>query len=120
MAPLSCATRGSTLDAGHKQQSLLPWLLLLHCRSGLGVEPVDEGRCLLQYLVGRGAEGQLVGFLGQLEGQAGQLGVADVQASLASLEEVFLTIAKRVRRGDNSLQQQQQLQQQQLLQQQQQ
>jgi hypothetical protein len=37
-----------------------------------------------------------VGFLQQLEGQSGQLGVCDVQCSLASLEEVFLTIAKRV------------------------
>ncbi|KAF6264706.1 hypothetical protein COO60DRAFT_16234 [Scenedesmus sp. NREL 46B-D3] len=64
-------------------------------RSGLGVEPIDEGRTLLHYLVGRAAEGQLVGFLQQLEAQAGQLGVCDVQCSLASLEEVFLTIAKR-------------------------
>uniref|UniRef100_A0A383W084 ABC transporter domain-containing protein n=1 Tax=Tetradesmus obliquus TaxID=3088 RepID=A0A383W084_TETOB len=64
-------------------------------RSGLGVEPLDEGRSLLQYLVTREAEGALVGFLQQLEAQAGQLGVCDVQCSLASLEEVFLTIAKR-------------------------
>jgi hypothetical protein len=65
-------------------------------RSGLGVEPVDESRSLLQYLVSRQAEGALVGFLQQLEGQAQQLGVCDVQCSLASLEEVFLTIAKQV------------------------
>jgi hypothetical protein len=68
----------------------------LHCRSGLGVEPIDEGRTLLQYLVGRASEGSLVGFLQQLEGQSAQLGLCDVQCSLASLEEVFLTIAKRV------------------------
>jgi hypothetical protein len=60
------------------------------------VEPIDEGRTLLQYLVGRDAEASLVGFLQQLEAQSGALGVCDVQCSLASLEEVFLTIAKRV------------------------
>lgn len=63
------------------------------------MEPLDEGRSLLQYLVTREAEGALVGFLQQLEAQAGQLGVCDVQCSLASLEEVFLTIAKRVSTG---------------------
>lgn len=60
---------------------------------------MDEGRTLLQYLVDRAAEQQLVAFLQALEQQGPALGVADVQCSLASLEEVFLTIAKQVSRG---------------------
>jgi hypothetical protein len=37
-----------------------------------------------------------VTFLQRLEAASAQLGVADIQASLASLEEVFLNIAKQV------------------------
>eukprot|EP00879_Flechtneria_rotunda_P001464 GHRR01001618.1.p1 GENE.GHRR01001618.1~~GHRR01001618.1.p1 ORF type:complete len:377 (+),score=106.50 GHRR01001618.1:215-1345(+) len=64
-------------------------------RHGLAAEPVDESRTLLRYLIGRAQEGQLVSFLSQLEQQSQQLGVDDIQASLSSLEEVFLNIAKR-------------------------
>jgi hypothetical protein len=40
-----------------------------------------------------------VGFLSELDSQRGALGVTDLQISLTSLEEVFLTIAKKVRAG---------------------
>jgi hypothetical protein len=52
-----------------------------------------------QYLVPRSEEGRLVGFLSELDSQRGALGVTDLQISLTSLEEVFLTIAKKVRAG---------------------
>lgn len=71
-------------------------------RTWLGVEPVGAASSrpqpLLQYLVGPDVpQQQLVAFLQHLEGLAGAaLGVLDIQASLASLEEVFLNIAKQV------------------------
>lgn len=71
-------------------------LLLIWSRQGLQLEPVDEGRSLLHYLVPRSLEGRLVDFLPQFEGRCRELGVTDLQCNLASLEEVFLTIARRV------------------------
>jgi hypothetical protein len=61
------------------------------------LEPIDEGRSLLHYLVPRNLEGRLVNFLSEFEGRGRELGVADLQCRLASLEEVFLTIARKVR-----------------------
>jgi hypothetical protein len=66
-------------------------------RSGLGLEAVDESRGVLRYLVPQAVpQAQLVSFLQALEAGADSLGVDDIQASLASLEEVFLNIAKQV------------------------
>jgi hypothetical protein len=62
----------------------------------LGLLPFDEGRCHLHYLVPREQEGQLGDVLVELEAQQAKLGVSDVQLSLTSLEEVFLTIARKV------------------------
>jgi hypothetical protein len=88
-----------------------------------GLVPSEENRRSLQFLVPRHQQQQLVGLLQQLEaamaagsngGSSGsslaaaaevigedgvralQRGVADVQLSLTSLEEVFLSIAKQV------------------------
>jgi ABC-type multidrug transport system ATPase subunit len=71
--------------------------------SRLGRLPFDEGRCHLHYLVPREQEARLGGTLSELEAVAGAVGVTDVQLSLTSLEEVFLTIARKVRgRGRGS------------------
>lgn len=52
---------------------------------------------MLRYLVPQAVpQAQLVSFLQALEAGADSLGVDDIQASLASLEEVFLNIAKQV------------------------
>jgi hypothetical protein len=52
---------------------------------------------MLQYLVQSDVpQQQLVAFLEQLETRGPAMGVEDIQASLASLEEVFLNIAKQV------------------------
>lgn len=67
------------------------------CRQHLSVEPVDEGRSLLHYLLPQHCEHQLTTFLSELEQQSRALGISDLQCSLASLEEVFLNIAKQVR-----------------------
>jgi hypothetical protein len=44
----------------------------------------------------RRREEQLISFLKGLEADSQQLGVTDIQLSLTSLEEVFLTIARKV------------------------
>lgn len=56
---------------------------------------------MLHYLVPRSSEQQLTGFLAALEQQSADLGISDLQCSLASLEEVFLTIARQVGGGNN-------------------
>jgi len=64
--------------------------------SRLELLPFDEGRCHLHYLVPREQEGRLGAVLVELEAQRLEIGVTDVQLSLTSLEEVFLTIARKV------------------------
>jgi hypothetical protein len=97
--------------------------LVCCCRQGLGLEPTSEAAAptanasstpspaaaaaaapsaseasgKLLYLVPRQQQQRLGLFLNQLEQHSRQLGVHDVQCSLASLEEVFLTIVKQVR-----------------------
>jgi hypothetical protein len=61
------------------------------------VEPSDESRAYVQFLVPHSLESQLAAFLAKLEDSSAELGVSDVQLGLTSLEEVFLTIAKKVR-----------------------
>lgn len=63
----------------------------------MSLEPIDEGRSLLHYLISRHQEQQLTDFLPLVEQQSSALGITDLQCSLASLEEVFLAIAKQVR-----------------------
>lgn len=52
----------------------------------------------MQYLVPRSLEAALPSFLSQLETSKVELGVTDVNIRLASLEEVFLTIARQAER----------------------
>lgn len=61
----------------------------------LGLSPADEGRAYTTFLIPRERESELAGFLTQLEKDAPGLGITDVQLSLTSLEEVFLTIARK-------------------------
>jgi hypothetical protein len=65
-------------------------------RSALGVEPADETRAYLEFLIPQSLASQLPGFLRELEARSQELGISDVQLSLTSLEEVFLTIARKV------------------------
>ena len=60
--------------------------------------PVDETRAYMLFLVPKDREARLRLFLQRLEASRRQLGVTDVQISLTSLEEVFLNIARKVRR----------------------
>lgn len=61
----------------------------------LGVVPADETLAYSLFLVPRAREPELPAFLRQLDASRGELGVTDVQIGLASLEEVFLSIARK-------------------------
>ncbi|GBF93217.1 ABC transporter A family member [Raphidocelis subcapitata] len=61
----------------------------------LGLLPFDEGRCHLHYLVPREQEVRLGAVLSELEARRPEIGASDIQVSLTSLEEVFLTIARK-------------------------
>ncbi|KAK9805624.1 hypothetical protein WJX72_008643 [[Myrmecia] bisecta] len=64
-------------------------------RNQLGLEPSDETKAYIQYLVPRSKEAALPAVLSMLEADAGEMGISDIQLSLTSLEEVFLTIARK-------------------------
>eukprot|EP00197_Chlamydomonas_leiostraca_P014447 CAMPEP_0202859992 /NCGR_PEP_ID=MMETSP1391-20130828/1884_1 /ASSEMBLY_ACC=CAM_ASM_000867 /TAXON_ID=1034604 /ORGANISM="Chlamydomonas leiostraca, Strain SAG 11-49" /LENGTH=1190 /DNA_ID=CAMNT_0049539111 /DNA_START=105 /DNA_END=3677 /DNA_ORIENTATION=- len=69
--------------------------LKAYFKERLGLEPVDESKVYMSFLVPRDQEAALISFLRQLEKDAAGLGVTDTQMSLTSLEEVFLTIARK-------------------------
>ncbi len=62
----------------------------------LELDPVDEDRAYIMFLVPKDREPRLRGFLQCLEARQAKLGITDVHISLASLEEVFLNIARKV------------------------
>lgn len=62
---------------------------------GLGVEPAEESKAYIRFLVPRSAERVLPEFFAALQARRGELGVTDVQLSLSTLEEVFLAIARQ-------------------------
>eukprot|EP00882_Tetradesmus_deserticola_P025625 GHRQ01028162.1.p1 GENE.GHRQ01028162.1~~GHRQ01028162.1.p1 ORF type:complete len:441 (+),score=170.76 GHRQ01028162.1:350-1672(+) len=64
----------------------------------LGLTPVEEGRGMLHYVIPQALAPQLQGLLELLDvpEKQQQLGLAEVHVSLASLEEVFLTVVKQV------------------------
>lgn len=66
--------------------------------SKLGQVPFEEGRVYTNFVVPRSAESKLAGFLSELRNARDQLHITDVQMSLTTLEEVFLTIAKEAER----------------------
>jgi len=65
-------------------------------KSELGVQAPEAGTgAYLIFLVPKSVENELPGFLRQLEERKNELGVSDIQISLTSLEEVFLSIARQ-------------------------
>jgi len=65
-------------------------------KNELGVQAPEAGTgAYLVFLVPKSAENELPGFLQQLEERKDELGVSDIQISLTSLEEVFLSIARQ-------------------------
>eukprot|EP00475_Leptophrys_vorax_P029658 TRINITY_DN4376_c0_g2_i5.p1 TRINITY_DN4376_c0_g2~~TRINITY_DN4376_c0_g2_i5.p1 ORF type:complete len:983 (+),score=58.52 TRINITY_DN4376_c0_g2_i5:142-3090(+) len=64
-------------------------------RERLGVEPSDENKGYIKFLVPREKEAELTAFFKDLNDRRVELGVADTQLSLSTLEEVFLNIARQ-------------------------
>jgi ABC-type multidrug transport system ATPase subunit len=65
-------------------------------KSELGVQAPEAGTgAYLVFLIPKSAENELPAFLRQLDDRKQELGVSDIQISLTSLEEVFLSIARQ-------------------------
>jgi hypothetical protein len=62
----------------------------------LGLAPTEEGRQMLHYVVPHELAPQLQQLLDMLDMSEGELGLAEVHVSLATLEEVFLAVVKQV------------------------
>ena len=60
----------------------------------LGLQPREENRAYITYLIPREKESVLPDFLEGLEKDQEQLGIGDIHLSLTTLEEVFLNIAR--------------------------
>eukprot|EP01018_Ginkgo_biloba_P024056 Gb_37633 [translate_table: standard] len=61
----------------------------------LNVEPKEENKAYITFIIPREKEQQLTDFFAELQDREKELGISDVQLSLATLEEVFLNIAKQ-------------------------
>jgi len=64
-------------------------------KSSLNLEPRDENRAYITYLIPRSHEKELPKFLARLEASKEELHITDIQLSLTTLEEVFLSIARQ-------------------------
>lgn len=64
-------------------------------RERMGIAPHDDNGAYMTFVVPREHTREVVALLETLERSSRQLGVADVQLSMTSLEEVFLNIAKQ-------------------------
>lgn len=64
-------------------------------KSSLGLEPRDENRAYITYLIPRDCEERLPKFLADLESSRERMHITDIQLSLTTLEEVFLSIARQ-------------------------
>ncbi|CAI5466645.1 unnamed protein product [Closterium sp. Yama58-4] len=61
----------------------------------LGVQPVEESQGYITFLVPRSKETMLTTFFRELKQKKRELGVTETHLSLSTLEEVFLTIARK-------------------------
>ncbi|WCJ35971.1 ABC transporter A family member 2 [Euphorbia peplus] len=61
----------------------------------LDVVPAEETKSFLTFIIPRDREKALMNFFAELQDQERELGIADIQIGLATLEEVFLNIARQ-------------------------
>uniref|UniRef100_M4D8X0 ABC transporter domain-containing protein n=1 Tax=Brassica campestris TaxID=3711 RepID=M4D8X0_BRACM len=61
----------------------------------LKVEPADENKAFMTFVIPHDKEKLLTGFFEELENRESEFGISDIQLGLATLEEVFLNIARR-------------------------
>ncbi|XP_065877068.1 ABC transporter A family member 2 [Euphorbia lathyris] len=61
----------------------------------LDVVPAEENKSFLTFVIPRDREKLLMNFFAELQDQEREFGIADIQIGLATLEEVFLNIARQ-------------------------
>ncbi|ONM04752.1 ABC2 homolog 15 [Zea mays] len=61
----------------------------------LDVNPKEESRTFLTFVIPHHKEPLLTRFFGELQDREGEFGISDIQLGLTTLEEVFLNIAKQ-------------------------
>ncbi|KAG7606930.1 AAA+ ATPase domain [Arabidopsis thaliana x Arabidopsis arenosa] len=61
----------------------------------LKVEPTEENKAFMTFVIPHDKEQLLKGFFAELQDRESEFGIADIQLGLATLEEVFLNIARR-------------------------
>eukprot|EP00873_Tetraselmis_striata_P004628 jgi/Tetstr1/424892/TSEL_015387.t1 len=61
----------------------------------LGIQPADETKAYIRFLVPKDKEASLPRFMTDLEARAPSLGLTDMHVALTTLEEVFLNIARK-------------------------
>lgn len=61
----------------------------------LGVQPKEENDAFITFIIPRDKESKLVDFVTTLQEKEAELGIADIQISLTTLEDVFLNIARQ-------------------------
>lgn len=61
----------------------------------LDVDPKEETRTYLTFIIPRDKESILTNFFSELEDRGNEFGISDIQLGLTTLEEVFLNIAKQ-------------------------
>ncbi|KAJ7195011.1 hypothetical protein O6H91_Y513100 [Diphasiastrum complanatum] len=67
----------------------------LFFRENLGIEPKEENKAYLTFIIPRQREHLLADFFTKLQSRQSELGISDIQLSLTTLEEVFLNIARK-------------------------
>ncbi|KAG7535104.1 ABC transporter-like [Arabidopsis thaliana x Arabidopsis arenosa] len=61
----------------------------------LKVEPTEESKAFMTFVIPHDKEQLLTGFFAELQDRESEFGISDIQLGLATLEEVFLNIARR-------------------------
>ncbi|CAL9244520.1 unnamed protein product [Arabidopsis halleri] len=61
----------------------------------LKVEPTEESKAFMTFVIPHDKENLLTGFFAELQDRESEFGISDIQLGLATLEEVFLNISRR-------------------------
>jgi len=64
-------------------------------REHLNVEPKQENKAYITFIIPHEKEQQLMDFFAELQDREQELGISDIQLSLSTLQEVFLSIARQ-------------------------
>ncbi|CAL9247259.1 unnamed protein product [Arabidopsis halleri] len=61
----------------------------------LKVKPIEENKAFMTFVIPHDKENLLTGFFAELQDREEEFGISDIQLGLATLEEVFLNIARK-------------------------